>query len=974
MVRSAHWQCILLSIAQPRSRDHSARNGDAVRPGSPARLLSFFLFTVLLAVPNLACDQAGSEILNLPGQGPADFATIENQSLSITFSDLPEGANNASRTVNPAPQHGSLQMPDSARDGALAVTYIPDPGFVGTDSFSIELRDSENALHTITAGVIVYPEVRFEVDILSESPMLLVEGRAFCPSGHALPEGTYQWGFDGVVESGTGSTHMIRQHAFSSSGTHIVTLTLALTSFGNYQCSKGPTGEQKQAEVASANSQPTNPGTLSVNPSGAFAASGTQGGPFSPSSNAYTLTNPGDQPIVWAASKTQSWVTLSSSGAILAPGGTGTLTVFINATANALLPGTYNDTVTITNTTNGFGTTTRNVTLTVNPFGALAVTPGTNFTTNGSIGGPFLPSSTDYVLSNTGSTAINWTASATGNWVTLSSAGGTLNAFASTTLTVTIDADANALAEGNYSSTVTISTNSTGSTTRTISLSAATTSPAIAVWAFPDGATLTGTSHLGVVAYHASGISRIDFQVDGAPAISVDSETVNPSTGEFEYVLSLDTTAFTDGPHTVSANAVPTAGASHALAPLAVSIANSQIFDTWYVDAALGNDTTGTGSSAAPYATLRKACLAADSGDTILARNGVYDLPDESGYGFNQYVTIKPALGHSVTISAQTIPNLTLRSSYIKFEGIRFDLNNPAAVKRSVISSAATHFWFINCEFIGWGRTQANNNESALRFYAGSRFILVEGCDFHDVSLGVTATAGDCILRQNQMYDLTADGFDWDGENVLATGNVIFNNKLPVGGTQHCDFWASNTWGNFAIIRNNKAFDGDHQGQKFGGYNAAGFGKAGAVYQEYSNIAIINNLLALGTGGSVNLRFEGLSKFKKFSNVLVEHNTFYAGSSTLVIEPDLSAVDLCIRNNLFYAASAALNGPPAGVVATNNVLPTDPDPLFISPATWDFRLQPLSPYLDRAPQSVIHHDQDWAPRLGSADLGAFERQ
>ena len=58
---------------------------------------------------------------------------------------------------------------------------------------------------------------------------------------------------------------------------------------------------------------------------------------------------------------------LSATGGTLAAGANTTVTVSINGSANTLNVGSYSDTVTFTNTTNGNGDTTRGVALTVNP-------------------------------------------------------------------------------------------------------------------------------------------------------------------------------------------------------------------------------------------------------------------------------------------------------------------------------------------------------------------------------------------------------------------------------------------------------------------------------------------------------------------------------------------------------------------------------------------------------------------------------
>lgn len=132
----------------------------------------------------------------------------------------------------------------------------------------------------------------------------------------------------------------------------------------------------------------TSSGALQVTPSGNFIASGIQGGPFTPSSETYTLTNTGGSSISWTASKGQSWVSLSSAGGTLSAGQSTTVTVSINSNANGLSPGsTYSDLVNFTNTTNGNGNTYRTVNLTVSFSGsAISVGPGSLNFGNVSVG------------------------------------------------------------------------------------------------------------------------------------------------------------------------------------------------------------------------------------------------------------------------------------------------------------------------------------------------------------------------------------------------------------------------------------------------------------------------------------------------------------------------------------------------------------------------------------------------------------
>ncbi len=210
---------------------------------------------------------------------------------------------------------------------------------------------------------------------------------------------------------------------------------------------------------------------MAVSPASGFTPSGFVGGPFM-SNLVYTLTNTGGVAMVWSATNTVNWLTLSPTNGSLAGSVSTNISISVNANANALFAGSYSDTVVFA-TSNGSGTTTRPVNLSViTPFGQLSVSPLSGYISAGSPGGPFYPVSQTYTVSNTGNAPLNWTANNSAAWLTLSPTSGSLAAGASTNVTATINANANSLAVSNYSDTIgfTNVTYGAGNTTRAVTL------------------------------------------------------------------------------------------------------------------------------------------------------------------------------------------------------------------------------------------------------------------------------------------------------------------------------------------------------------------------------------------------------------------------------------------------------------------------------------------------------------------------
>ncbi|MCU0748473.1 MAG: M12 family metallo-peptidase [Akkermansiaceae bacterium] len=218
---------------------------------------------------------------------------------------------------------------------------------------------------------------------------------------------------------------------------------------------------------------PPTPGLLAVTPEGGLTATGPPGGTIVPASRAYTLTNTGQTQLTWSAEATVSWIGLSASGGTLPPGATTVVTAAFNSVASSLEGGGYSGTIHFNNVTNSGGNTSRSLSLTlVNP-GTLGINPAGNVEISGLQGGPFIPQTLSYTVSNAGETPLVWAVASNVPWIELNPQGGTLAPGASTTVTASFTSAVNGLAGGSYTGSIqfTNSTSGLGSDTRNIQLS-----------------------------------------------------------------------------------------------------------------------------------------------------------------------------------------------------------------------------------------------------------------------------------------------------------------------------------------------------------------------------------------------------------------------------------------------------------------------------------------------------------------------
>jgi hypothetical protein len=125
--------------------------------------------------------------------------------------------------------------------------------------------------------------------------------------------------------------------------------------------------------------------SFGVSPAEGFESEGIAGGPFDPDRTVYTLTNTGTKEAAFTAQVVAGWMSVTPESGSIPMGQSVDLTLTVAESASSLAVGRHRTTLEITNTTQGAGTTSRQVTLDVlanepritavvpNPFGGPAV-------------------------------------------------------------------------------------------------------------------------------------------------------------------------------------------------------------------------------------------------------------------------------------------------------------------------------------------------------------------------------------------------------------------------------------------------------------------------------------------------------------------------------------------------------------------------------------------------------------------------
>lgn len=184
---------------------------------------------------------------------------------------------------------------------------------------------------------------------------------------------------------------------------------------------------------------------MSVTPDSAYFAMGVQGGLATPYLMEYTVKNIGEAPLRWSAESTELWANVRPTGGLLDPQDEVVVRMSLDqVVVRGLRPSLQTGSIDFVNLDNDAGTVSRGINLDIRASSepSLSVSPDDPFDSTGLVGGPFLPSSKVYTLTNESSVPLNWTVQSSGRGLLFDTTAGLLAPGEQLDVTASIDQDA----------------------------------------------------------------------------------------------------------------------------------------------------------------------------------------------------------------------------------------------------------------------------------------------------------------------------------------------------------------------------------------------------------------------------------------------------------------------------------------------------------------------------------------------------